>query len=51
MRSTCGPCFLQGFDAQGKEVFWTVTGDNVSALALADIDNDGKNELLVRDCV
>lgn len=39
---------LQGFDAAGKEAFWTVTGDNVSALALADIDKDGQNELLVR---
>lgn len=28
----------QGFDAAGNEVFWTVNGDNVSALELADIN-------------
>eukprot|EP01137_Pigoraptor_chileana_P006826 Opistho-2@51608 len=27
--------------------FWTVTGDNVSALALCDVDGDGRSELLV----
>jgi hypothetical protein len=37
----------QGFDAEGRDVFWTVTGDTVSAMALADIDGDGRNELLV----
>ena len=42
-----GNCSIQGFDAQGAERFWTVTGDNVSALALCDADGDGKNELLV----
>lgn len=29
------------------EKFWTVTGDNVSALAFCDAEEDGKNELLV----
>jgi hypothetical protein len=42
-----GNCSVQGFDLAGKEVFWSVTGDNVSALALGDIDEDGQNELLV----
>ncbi|KAK9814709.1 hypothetical protein WJX72_010246 [[Myrmecia] bisecta] len=38
---------VQGFDAKGQERFWTVTGSNVSALALCDADGDGQNELLV----
>lgn len=42
-----GNCSVQGFDATGREVLWTVTGGNVTALALADIDEDGSNELLV----
>ena len=27
-----GNCSIQGFDEEGREVFWTVTGDNVSVL-------------------
>jgi Bardet-Biedl syndrome 2 protein len=42
-----GSCSVQGFDSSGQEVFWSVTGGNVTALALADIDEDGSNELLV----
>ena len=42
-----GNCSIQGFDGLGNEVFWTVTGDNVSALLLCDIDDDGVQELLV----
>ena len=42
-----GNCSIQGFDAEGNELFWTVTGDNVTALALIDIDEDQQNELLV----
>ncbi|KAF6253535.1 BBS2m [Scenedesmus sp. NREL 46B-D3] len=42
-----GSCSVQGFDSSGQEVFWSVTGGNVTALALADIDEDGRNELLV----
>uniref|UniRef100_A0A7S1IWS5 Bardet-Biedl syndrome 2 protein homolog n=1 Tax=Eutreptiella gymnastica TaxID=73025 RepID=A0A7S1IWS5_9EUGL len=42
-----GNCSIQGFDADGNELFWTVTGDNVTALALIDIDEDQQNELLV----
>lgn len=42
-----GSCSVQGFDSSGQEVFWSVTGGNVTALALADIDEDGQNELLV----
>ncbi|KAM9508831.1 BBSome complex member BBS2 isoform 4-T4 [Guaruba guarouba] len=42
-----GNCALQGFDYEGNELFWTVTGDNVHSLALCDFDGDGKTELLV----
>ncbi|XP_053934505.1 Bardet-Biedl syndrome 2 protein isoform X2 [Cuculus canorus] len=42
-----GNCALQGFDYEGNDRFWTVTGDNVRSLALCDFDDDGKNELLV----
>jgi len=36
-----------GFDKDGDEALWTVTGDNVSSLALCDVDNDGHDELIV----
>ena len=42
-----GNCALQGFDADGNDCFWTVTGDNISSLVLYDINDDGENELLV----
>ncbi|XP_077549779.1 BBSome complex member BBS2-like [Haemaphysalis longicornis] len=42
-----GNCSIQGFDHEGEDVFWTVTGDNVRALALYDYNKDGLNELLV----
>ena len=42
-----GNCSILGYDMQGNEVFWTVTGDNVTAMALIDIDNDGEYELIV----
>ncbi len=42
-----GNCSIQGFNYDGDEVFWTVTGDNVSAMTFCDADGDGKNELLV----
>ncbi|XP_043563232.1 Bardet-Biedl syndrome 2 protein homolog isoform X1 [Chiloscyllium plagiosum] len=41
-----GNCTLQGFDQDGNDLFWTVTGDNVQSLALCDFDGDGKKELL-----
>ncbi|KAG1676464.1 hypothetical protein FOA52_002284 [Chlamydomonas sp. UWO 241] len=42
-----GNCSIQGFDSKGKETFWTVTGDNVGAMAFCDVDGDGRHELLV----
>nr|ADI46967.1 LOW QUALITY PROTEIN: BBS2m [Volvox carteri f. nagariensis] len=42
-----GNCSIQGFSADGMEKFWTVTGDNVSAMAFCDVDQDGRHELLV----
>ncbi|XP_069693259.1 BBSome complex member BBS2-like [Periplaneta americana] len=42
-----GNCSLQGYDYEGNDPFWTVTGDNVCSLALLDFDLDGENELLV----
>ncbi|XP_061863097.1 Bardet-Biedl syndrome 2 protein isoform X2 [Colius striatus] len=42
-----GNCALQGFDYEGNDLFWTVTGDNVRSLALCDFDGDGRAELLV----
>jgi hypothetical protein len=41
---------MQGFSRQGTDVLWTVSGDRVGALALADVDGDGKQELLVSCC-
>ncbi|KAL1229765.1 Bardet-Biedl syndrome 2 protein [Trichinella spiralis] len=42
-----GSCALQGFNWQGKEIFWSVTGDTVRSLCFCDFDSDGKLELLV----
>lgn len=42
-----GNCSIVGFNDTGQESFWTVTGDNVSALCLSDINGDGLNELIV----
>jgi Bardet-Biedl syndrome 2 protein len=42
-----GHCSVQGFDAEGSEMYWTVTSDNVSALAFADTNSDGHMELIV----
>ena len=42
-----GDCFLQSFNFQGDERFWSVMSDKVTALALADYDNDGQYEVRV----
>jgi len=41
-----GNCSIQAFDHEGSELFWTVTGDNVSALAFCDVNDDGNAELV-----
>lgn len=41
-----GNCSIQAFDHEGTELFWTVTGDNVSALAFCDVNDDGVPELI-----
>mmetsp|Transcript_1183 Transcript_1183/g.3589 ORF Transcript_1183/g.3589 Transcript_1183/m.3589 type:complete len:718 (+) Transcript_1183:115-2268(+) len=41
-----GNCSIQAFDHEGTELFWTVTGDNVSALAFCDVNDDGVPEML-----
>lgn len=41
-----GNCSVQAFDHEGTEMFWTVTGDNVSALAFCDVNEDGVAELI-----
>mmetsp|Transcript_108077 Transcript_108077/g.241154 ORF Transcript_108077/g.241154 Transcript_108077/m.241154 type:complete len:724 (-) Transcript_108077:131-2302(-) len=41
-----GNCSIQGFDYEGTELFWTVTGDNVSALMFADVNGDGFKNLV-----
>mmetsp|Transcript_64858 Transcript_64858/g.169793 ORF Transcript_64858/g.169793 Transcript_64858/m.169793 type:complete len:717 (+) Transcript_64858:47-2197(+) len=41
-----GNCSIQAFDYEGTELFWTVTGDNVSALAFCDVNGDGHQELV-----
>lgn len=41
-----GNCSVQAFDHEGTELFWTVTGDNVSALSFCDVNDDGVAELI-----
>lgn len=41
-----GNCSIVGLDLQGEEQFWTVTGDNVSAMEFVDWDEDGTQELV-----
>lgn len=42
-----GNCSLQGYGREGNELFWTVTGDNVRAMALSDVTGHGRDELVV----
>lgn len=44
-----GNCSLQGFDAEGNDPFWTVTGDNVTALTLMDYNSNGSKEVRERE--
>lgn len=41
-----GNCSIHGFDGDGNDPFWTVTGDNVSSITLTDFDGDEENEVL-----
>jgi len=41
-----GNCSIQAFDHEGTELFWTVTGDNVSALSFCDVNDDGIPEMI-----
>eukprot|EP00731_Ephydatia_muelleri_P025424 Em0017g507a len=41
-----GNCSIQGIDCKGQDRFWTVTGDNVTALTLCDFNRDGNTELI-----
>lgn len=41
-----GNCSILGFDTEGEEQFWTVTGDLVSALAFRE-SSDGLQQLIV----
>ena len=40
-----GDCSIHGFNKKCEDVLWTVTGDNVSSLALLDFTGDGYNEV------
>ncbi|XP_052064404.1 Bardet-Biedl syndrome 2 protein homolog [Mytilus californianus] len=42
-----GNCSLQGYNQDGNDIFWTVTGDNVCSLALVDFNAQGQNQLVV----
>ncbi|XP_065174778.1 Bardet-Biedl syndrome 2 protein homolog [Sycon ciliatum] len=42
-----GNCSVTGVDMDGNDQYWTVTGDNVQAIALVDYNLDGVSELLV----
>ena len=44
-----GNCSIFGFDHTGNESFWTVTGDNVSSLALSDINSKNASLLVGSD--
>lgn len=40
-----GNCAIHGFDREGHDTYWMVTGDNITAMALVDIDSDQQNEV------
>ncbi|XP_003385146.1 PREDICTED: Bardet-Biedl syndrome 2 protein homolog [Amphimedon queenslandica] len=42
-----GNCSITGFDKDGCDRFWTVTGDNVHSLSILDFNLDGHPELLI----
>ena len=42
-----GNCSVMGIDSNGDDQFWTVLGGNTICMTLADVNNDGENELIV----
>ncbi|CAB3410101.1 unnamed protein product [Caenorhabditis bovis] len=42
-----GNCCIWGFDKDGGNCYWTVTGDVVTTMCICDYDNDGENELII----
>jgi hypothetical protein len=40
-----GNSSLKGLDATGTDVWWTSSGNSISALACVDIDGDGRVEV------
>ena len=46
-----GNCALQGFDADGNDPYWNVTGDNIRSMALIDINQSGQNQVRSPDRV
>lgn len=42
-----GNCAIWGFDVNGNNNYWTVTGDVVSTMCICDYDNDGEQELII----
>jgi len=39
-------CSIQGFDYNGEERYWNVSGDMVTAMEICDVDDDGIGELI-----
>lgn len=39
-------CAIQGFDLNGQDSYWTVTGDNVTCMCICDLNQDGLNEAI-----
>ena len=37
---------IQGFDQDGNDSYWTVTGDNVVCMCACDLNQDGLNEVI-----
>ena len=42
-----GDLSIHGFNSSGEEIYWTVTGGNIGAMTLLDVNGDGVNELVV----
>ncbi|CAI5449364.1 unnamed protein product [Caenorhabditis angaria] len=42
-----GNCCIWGFDREGNNIYWTVTGDVVTCMCICDYDSDGEKELII----